>query len=212
LSDFRGAIAVGGFSYGDVLGAGEGWAKSIVFAPRLRDEFARFFARGDTFSLGVCNGCQMMSSLRELIPGAQHWPRFVRNLSEQFEARFVMLQVEPSASLFFRDMAGSRIPVATAHGEGYAEFRDAAQLAGAAPHVVARFVDARGRATETYPFNVNGSPQGITGLTTADGRFTILMPHPERVWRSAQMSWHPRGWPEVSPWYRLFANARRWIG
>jgi phosphoribosylformylglycinamidine synthase len=151
----------------------------------------------------------MMSNLRELIPGAAHWPRFVRNLSEQFEARYVMLEVQSSASLFFRDMAGSRIPVATAHGEGYAEFRDGAQLADAAPHVVVRFVDGRGRATEAYPFNVNGSPHGITGLTTADGRFTILMPHPERVWRTAQMSWHPRDWPEVSPWYRIFANADR---
>jgi phosphoribosylformylglycinamidine synthase len=212
LADFHGIVACGGFSYGDVLGAGEGWAKSILFAPRLRDAFTGFFARADTFSLGVCNGCQMMSNLRELIPGAAHWPRFVRNLSEQFEARYVMLEVQSSASLFFRDMAGSRIPVATAHGEGYAEFRDGAQLADAAPHVVVRFVDGRGRATEAYPFNVNGSPHGITGLTTADGRFTILMPHPERVWRTAQMSWHPRDWPEVSPWYRIFANARRWIG
>jgi phosphoribosylformylglycinamidine synthase len=212
LDEFSGIVACGGFSYGDVLGAGEGWAKSILFAPRLRDDFARFFARPETFSLGVCNGCQMMSSLRELIPGSEHWPRFVRNRSEQFEARLVMLQVEPSASLFFHDMAGSRIPVATAHGEGYAEFRDAAQLAHAAPHVVARFVDGRGRATEAYPLNVNGSPQGITGLTTPGGRVTILMPHPERVWRTAQMSWHPRDWPEVSPWYRMFANARRWIG
>jgi phosphoribosylformylglycinamidine synthase len=212
LEEFHGIVACGGFSYGDVLGAGEGWAKSILFAPRLRDAFGRFFARGDTFSLGVCNGCQMMSNLHELIAGTAHWPRFVRNVSEQFEARLVMLEIEPTASLFFRDMAGSRIPVATAHGEGYAEFRDAAQLALAMPHVVTRFVDGRGHPTETYPLNPNGSPQGIAGLTTADGRFTILMPHPERVWRTAQMSWHPDGWPEVSPWYRLFANARRWIG
>jgi phosphoribosylformylglycinamidine synthase len=212
LDEFQGIVACGGFSYGDVLGAGEGWAKSILFAPRLRDAFGRFFARGDTFSLGVCNGCQMMSNLYELIADTAHWPRFVRNVSEQFEARFVMLEIQPTASLFFRDMAGSRIPVATAHGEGYAEFSDAAQLALATPHVVTRFVDGHGRPTETYPFNPNGSPQGIAGLTTADGRFTILMPHPERVWRTAQMSWHPDGWPEVSPWYRLFANARRWIG
>jgi phosphoribosylformylglycinamidine synthase len=211
LTEFHGIVACGGFSYGDVLGAGEGWAKSILFNARLRDAFAGFFARRDTFSLGVCNGCQMMSSLRELIPGADHWPRFVRNVSEQFEARFALLEVQPSPSLFFRDMAGSRIPVATAHGEGYAEFRDAAQLEAAQPHVAVRFVDGHGRATQTYPFNVNGSPQGITGLTTADGRFTILMPHPERVWRTAQMSWHPREWPEQSPWYRMFANARCWI-
>jgi phosphoribosylformylglycinamidine synthase len=212
LDDFHGIVACGGFSYGDVLGAGEGWAKSILFAPRLRDAFERFFTRGDTFSLGVCNGCQMMSNLHELIPGTAHFPRFVRNLSEQFEARFVMLEIQETSSLFFREMAGSRIPVATAHGEGYAEFRDAAQLALAAPHVVTRFVDNHGRAGETYPFNPNGSPQGIAGLTTPDGRVTILMPHPERVWRTAQMSWHPDDWPERSPWYRLFANARRWIG
>jgi phosphoribosylformylglycinamidine synthase len=212
LPGFDGIVACGGFSYGDVLGAGEGWAKSILFAPRLRDAFARFFARGDTFALGVCNGCQMMSSLRAIVPGTAHWPRFVRNQSEQFEARFAMLEVQPSTSLFFRDMAGSHIPVATAHGEGYAEFRDAAQRSAAQPHVAVRFVDGRGRPTETYPANPNGSPDGIAGLTTLDGRFTILMPHPERVWRTAQMSWHPTGWPEVSPWYRLFANARRHVG
>jgi phosphoribosylformylglycinamidine synthase len=212
LPGFAGIVACGGFSYGDVLGAGEGWAKSILFAPRLRDAFARFFARGDTFALGVCNGCQMMSSLRAIVPGTAHWPRFVRNQSEQFEARFAMLEVQPSASLFFRDMAGSRIPVATAHGEGYAEFRDDAQRAAAQPHVAVRFVDGRGRPTESYPANPNGSPDGLAGLTTSDGRFTILMPHPERVWRTAQMSWHPGDWPEVSPWYRLFANARRHVG
>jgi phosphoribosylformylglycinamidine synthase len=212
LGDFQGLVACGGFSYGDVLGAGEGWAKSVLFAPRLRDAFAAFFTRADTFALGVCNGCQMMSSLHELIPGTAHWPRFVRNQSEQFEARLVMLEIAPSRSLFLHDMAGSRLPVATAHGEGYAEFRDAAQLAQAAGHVVARYVDSRGRPTEAYPFNPNGSPQGIGGLANADGRVTILMPHPERVWRTAQMSWHPDGWPEVSPWYRLFANARRWVG
>ena len=211
LADFQGIVACGGFSYGDVLGAGEGWAKAILFAARLRETFAAFFARPDTFALGVCNGCQMMSSLRELIPGTDHWPRFVRNQSEQFEARLVLLEIAPSRSLFLRDMAGSRIPVATAHGEGYAEFRDAQHLASAAPHVAARFVDGRGLPTERYPCNPNGSPQGIAGLANLDGRVTILMPHPERVWRTAQMSWHPRDWPEVSPWYRLFANARRWI-
>jgi len=212
LADFRGIVACGGFSYGDVLGAGEGWAKSILFNARLRDAFADFFARGDTFALGVCNGCQMMSNLHDIVPGTAHWPHFVRNASEQFEARYVMLEVARSASLFFRGMEGSRIPVALAHGEGYAEFRDAAQLAAAQPHVALRFVDPHARATETYPYNPNGSPQGITGLTSTDGRFTILMPHPERVWRTVQMSWHPDAWGELSPWYRMFANARRGIG
>ncbi len=212
LSEFKGFVAGGGFSYGDVLGAGEGWAKSILFNPRVRDQFAEFFARADSFALGVCNGCQMMSNLRELVPGTAHWPHFVRNASEQFEARLVMVEVEDSPSLFFSGMAGSRIPVATAHGEGYAEFHDAAQLAAARPLVAMRFVDHRGAATEAYPYNVNGSPQGITGLTTADGRFTILMPHPERVHRSVQMSWHPEDWGDASPWMRMFRNARVWLG
>jgi phosphoribosylformylglycinamidine synthase len=212
LAEFKGFVAGGGFSYGDVLGAGEGWAKSILFNPRVRDDFAAFFARPDSFALGVCNGCQMMSNLRELVPGAAHWPHFVRNASEQFEARLVLVEVPRSASLFFTGMHGSRIPVALAHGEGLAEFADDRQLAAARPHVALRFVDNYGRATEKYPFNPNGSPEGITGLTTADGRFTILMPHPERVWRSAQMSWHPDGWGETSPWYRMFGNARRALG
>jgi phosphoribosylformylglycinamidine synthase len=212
LTEFKGIVAGGGFSYGDVLGAGEGWAKSILFNAMVREQFATFFARGDAFALGVCNGCQMMSNLRDMIPGAAHWPRFVRNLSEQFEARLTMVEVETSASLFFRGMEGSRIPVATAHGEGYAEFRDSAQLAAAQHHVTLRFVDTRGRSTEEYPFNCNGSPAGITGLTTHDGRFTILMPHPERVHRSVQMSWHPDGWPDESPWMRMFRNARVWLG
>jgi len=212
LADFRAFVACGGFSYGDVLGAGEGWAKSILFNARARDEFAAFFARDDTFALGVCNGCQMMSNLHELIPGTAHWPHFVRNRSEQFEARFVSLEIQRSPSLFFRGMEGSRIPVATAHGEGYAEFRDAAQLAAAQPMIALRFVDNAGQPTETYPANANGSPQGITGLTTADGRYTILMPHPERVFRTVQMSWHPAGWGEDSPWMRMFRNARAWLG
>ncbi len=212
LAQFAGIVACGGFSYGDVLGAGEGWAKSVLFNARLRDAFAGFFARPDAFALGVCNGCQMMSNLRELIPGAAAWPHFVRNRSEQFEARYVMLEVAPSPSLFFAGMAGSRLPVATAHGEGYAEFHDAAALAAAQPLVALRFVDHRGAPTEAYPYNPNGSPQGITGLTTADGRFTILMPHPERVHRSAQMSWHPAAWGDASPWMRMFRNARAWLG
>ncbi|HQR09733.1 MAG TPA: phosphoribosylformylglycinamidine synthase [Casimicrobiaceae bacterium] len=212
LGEFKGFVAGGGFSYGDVLGAGEGWAKSILFNPSVRDQFAAFLSRGDSFALGVCNGCQMMSNLRELVPGAAHWPHFVRNASEQFEARLVMVEVTPSPSLFFAGMAGSRIPVATAHGEGYAEFHDPAQLAAAQPLVAMRFVDHRGAATESYPYNANGSPQGITGLTTADGRFTILMPHPERVHRSVQMSWHPEEWGDASPWMRMFRNARAWLG
>ena len=170
--------------------------------------FATFFSRGDTFALGVCNGCQMMSALASLVPGASHWPRFVRNRSEQFEARLVEVEVRRSPSLFFRGMEGSRLPVATAHGEGRAEFRDEAHLAAARDLVSLVFVDGRGRAASTYPHNPNGSPEGITGLTTADGRVTILMPHPERVWRTAQLSWSPRGWGETSPWFRMFENAR----
>ncbi len=211
LAEFRGFVACGGFSYGDVLGAGEGWAKSILFNARARDDFAAFFARRDTFALGVCNGCQMMSNLSELIPETAHWPHFIRNKSEQFEARFALLEVQRSPSLFFRGMEGSRIPVATAHGEGYAEFRDAAHLAAAQPLVALCFADNGGRPTEAYPSNVNGSPQGITGLTTVGGRFTILMPHPERVFRTVQMSWHPDGWGEDSPWMRMFRNARAWL-
>jgi phosphoribosylformylglycinamidine synthase len=212
LRGFKGLVAGGGFSYGDVLGAGEGWAKSILFNARARDEFGAFFARGDSFALGICNGCQMLGNLRELVPGTEHWPHFVRNRSEQFEARLVLLEVQRSPSLFFAGMGGSRIPVALAHGEGYAEFRDAAQLAAAKPLVALRFVDHRGEATERYPYNPNGSPRGITGLTTPDGRFTILMPHPERVFRTVQMSWHPDGWGEDSPWMRMFRNARVWLG
>jgi phosphoribosylformylglycinamidine synthase len=212
LARFKGLAACGGFSYGDVLGAGEGWAKSVLFNPRVHDDFAAFFARSDAFSLGVCNGCQMLSSLRAMIPGAAHWPRFVRNRSEQFEARFVLVEVDRSPSLFFRGMEGSRLPVAQAHGEGYAEFDDAAQLAAAQPYVSLRFVDHQGQATERYPYNPNSSPQGITGLSSVDGRASILMPHPERVWRTAQMSWHPPGWGEASPWLRMFRNARVALG
>jgi phosphoribosylformylglycinamidine synthase len=212
LTAFKGIVAGGGFSYGDVLGAGEGWAKSILFNAKVRDQFAAFFARDDAFALGVCNGCQMMSNLREMIPGTAHWPHFVRNASEQFEARLVLVEVVTSPSLFFSGMEGSRLPVATAHGEGYTEFHDAAQLAAAQSLVAMRFIDHRGKATESYPYNCNGSPQGITGLTTADGRVTILMPHPERVHRTAQMSWHPEGWGDASPWMRMFRNARAWLG
>jgi len=212
LADFNAFVACGGFSFGDVLGAGEGWAKSIRFNPRLYDGFAAFFARSDVLALGVCNGCQMMSNLRDLIPGAAAWPRFLRNRSEQFEGRLTLLEVMPSPSLFFKGMEGSRLPVVTAHGEGFAAFADAAALAAAQPLVSLRYIDARGAPTEQYPHNPNGSPLGITGLTTSDGRYTILMPHPERVHRSVQMSWHPPGWGDASPWMRMFRNARVWLG
>jgi len=211
LKRFKGFAACGGFSYGDVLGAGEGWAKSILFNSRARDEFSEFFQRADSFALGVCNGCQMMSNLRELIPGSEHWPHFIRNRCEQFEARLVMVRVESSASLFFSGMDGSRMPIAVAHGEGYAEFSDAGQLLSAQSLVAMRFVDNRGSPTEIYPSNPNGSPSGIAGLTTRDGRFTILMPHPERGFRTVQYSWHPPEWGEDAPWLRIFRNARRWV-
>jgi phosphoribosylformylglycinamidine synthase len=210
LASFKGFAACGGFSYGDVLGGGQGWAKSILFNARARKVFEAFFARADTFALGICNGCQMMSALKELVPGAQHWPSFERNRSEQFEGRLVMVEIVDSPSIVFRGMAGSRIPAVTAHGEGRAQFASAADKEKAL--VCARFVDNRGRVTETYPYNPNGSPDGITGLTTADGRFTILMEHPERVFRSVQMSWAPDGAGEDSAWMRLFRNARAWVG
>jgi phosphoribosylformylglycinamidine synthase len=209
LFGYKGVAACGGFSYGDVLGAGEGWAKSILLNARARDEFEVFFGRNDVFALGVCNGCQMMSNLHQIIPGTAHWPKFLKNKSEQFEARFVMVEVVESPSLFFAGMAGSRMAVSTAHGEGRAVFADGTAQAGAL--VALRFVDNRGAPTEAYPANPNGSPAGITGLTTADGRFTILMPHPERVFRSVQQSWHPDGWAEDSPWMRIFRNARAWV-
>ncbi len=214
LADFHGIVACGGFSYGDVLGAGEGWAKSILFNARARDEFAAFFTRPDSFGLGVCNGCQMFSNLHELISGTELWPHFVRNQVEQFEARLSLVEVLPSPSLFFQGMEGSRLPIAVAHGEGRAEFRQehGAESALAAGLVTLRFVDHWGRPTETYPANPNGSPGGITGLSSQDGRFTILMPHPERVFRTVQYSWHPKQWGENGPWLRLFRNARRWLG
>ena len=212
LRDFKGIAACGGFSYGDVLGAGEGWAKSILFNPRARDEFEAFFKRKDTFALGVCNGCQMMSKLHEIIPGAENWAHFSRNQSEQFEARFVMVEVQPSASIFFDGMAGSRMPIVVSHGEGYAEFENDKHFKAAQKLVTLRYVDHRGDATEIYPLNPNGSPQGITGLTTANGRFTIMMPHPERVFRAVQNSWHPNGWQENGAWLRMFQNARKWVG
>lgn len=211
LSDFKGLAACGGFSYGDVLGAGEGWAKSILFNARARDEFEAFFKRDDSFALGSCNGCQMMSNLKAIIPGAQHWPHFERNLSEQYEARLTLIEVQKSASILFAGMEGSRIPIVTAHGEGKAVFKDAAAMDAARFLVAARYVDNRGKVSEVYPYNPNGSPHGVTALTTPDGRFTIIMPHAERVFRTVAMSWHPADWGEDSPWMRMFRNARAWV-
>jgi phosphoribosylformylglycinamidine synthase len=205
LDGYKGFAAGGGFSYGDVLGGGQGWAKTILFNPRARAEFERFFARNDTFAFGACNGCQMMGALRELIPGARGWPLFMRNRSEQFEARLVMVEIVDSPSILFTGMAGSRMPIVTAHGEGRPSIES--------PSIVCmRYVDNRGRPTEIYPYNPSGAAGGITGLTTPDGRFTIVMPHPERAFRSVQMSWSPPGSPEDSPWMQLFRNARRWVG
>jgi phosphoribosylformylglycinamidine synthase len=214
LRDFRGVVACGGFSYGDVLGAGEGWAKSALFHEKTRAEFAAFFAREDAFALGVCNGCQMMSNLHSIIPGSEHWPRFVQNQSERYEGRFVSVKVEKSPSVLFAGMEGSVIPIAVAHGEGYAEFTDAAamQRCSNSGLVAARFVDNHHAPTEQYPLNPNGSPLGMTALTTTTGRVTIMMPHPERVFRSACMSWSPKTWGEDSPWMKLFYNARAWVG
>jgi phosphoribosylformylglycinamidine synthase len=214
LDEFAGLVACGGFSYGDVLGAGEGWAKSILYNPRARAQFEAFFARPDTFSLGVCNGCQMMSALKEIIPGAALWPRFVRNRSEQFEARFGLVRVEQSGAALATGMAGAVMPIVVSHGEGRAEFRDEThqQACIDAELVWLRYVDNHGRVATRYPANPNGSPAGIAGLTSADGRVTIAMPHPERVFRSIQHSWRPEHWGEDSPWMRLFRNARVWVG
>ncbi|WP_340122042.1 phosphoribosylformylglycinamidine synthase [Methylobacter svalbardensis] len=212
LADFTGLVACGGFSYGDVLGAGGGWAKSILFNPRCRDEFAAFFQRPDTFGLGVCNGCQMMSGLKDIIPGAEHWPRFMRNTSEQFEARVALVEVQKSPSILFAGMEGSRMPVAIAHGEGRAEFAVDPAVALEAGAVALCYVDNYGELTTEFPANPNGSPFGITGLTTTDGRFTIMMPHPERCFRTLQNSWHPDDWEEYGAWMRLFRNARVWVG
>ncbi len=210
LKDFKGVVACGGFSYGDTLGAGIGWARSITFNPVLSEQFQAFFARTDTFGLGVCNGCQMFAELADIIPGAQDWPRFTTNRSERFEARYSMVEVLESPSLFFRGMAGSRLPIAVAHGEGYANF---AYRGDAAKAIAAmRFVDNTGAPTEVYPFNPNGSAGGLTSVTTADGRFTAMMPHPERVFRNIQMSWTPLDKSELSPWMQLWRNARRWVG
>jgi phosphoribosylformylglycinamidine synthase len=209
LDMFQGFVACGGFAYGDTLGAGEGWARSILFNPRLADQFAAFFGRGDTFALGVCNGCQMMAALAPMIPGAQAWPKFTRNKSEQFEARLSLVEVLASPSIFFAGMEGSRIPIAVAHGEGYADFSQRGDPA--AVHRAMRFVDHHGAPTEAYPFNPNGSPDGLTAVTTADGRYTVLMPHPERVFRNVLMSWTSGERSAASPWMRMFGNARAWL-
>lgn len=213
LEQFKGLVACGGFSYGDVLGAGEGWAKSILFNSRARDAFSAFFQRQDTFALGVCNGCQMLSNLHELIPGSRLWPHFVRNLSEQFEARVATVQVQKSASIFLQGMEGSRMPIAIAHGEGRAEFSSAEQLTELENSglVALKYVDNYGQVANTYPLNPNGSPEGITGLSTEDGRVTIMMPHPERVFRAVQNSWAPDEWQEDGAWMRMFRNARAWV-
>ncbi len=210
---FKGLVACGGFSYGDVLGAGEGWAKSALFNSRARDAFQAFFERNDSFALGVCNGCQMMSNLHELIPGTEYWPHFVRNRSEQFEARVAMVEVQKSNSIFLQGMAGSRMPIAIAHGEGHAEFASEEALleADVSGCVALRYVDNHGKVTEAYPANPNGSPRGITGLTSRDGRVTIMMPHPERVFRAVQNSWRPDEWQEDAALMRMFRNARVWV-
>ncbi|WUR16093.1 phosphoribosylformylglycinamidine synthase [[Empedobacter] haloabium] len=210
LADFQGVIAVGGFSYGDVLGAGEGWAKSILFNPALSEQFAQFFQRSDTFGLGICNGCQMMSNLKSIIPGAHAWPKFTTNKSEKFEARFAMVEVLDSPSIFFQGMAGTQSPIAVAHGEGYADFSQTGDVSAVLGAM--RYVDNHGNATEAYPYNPNGSPGGLTSVTTPDGRFTVLMPHAERVFRTVQHSWAPASWGEESPWMRMFRNARKFVG
>ncbi|WP_373698668.1 phosphoribosylformylglycinamidine synthase [Neisseria dentiae] len=215
LADFNMLAACGGFSYGDVLGAGEGWAKSILFHPELRDQFAAFFADPDTLTLGVCNGCQMVSNLAEIIPGTQGWPKFKRNASEQFEARLSMVQVPKSPSLILAEMQGSSLPVIVSHGEGRADFTHlGSRNVSDGLNIALQYIDGLGAVTQTYPLNPNGSPQGIAGVTNADGRVTIMMPHPERVYRTAQMSWHPDEWKdsELSGWYRLFAGARKALG
>ena len=213
LRDFKGLAACGGFSYGDVLGAGEGWAKSILFNPKARSEFESFFHRPETFTLGVCNGCQMVSNLKDLIPGAAHWPRFVQNASERFEARFASVKIESTPAVLLRGMEGSILPITLAHGEGRAEFSGSATAEKCLETglVSLRYVDNHHVYTERYPLNPNGSPLGINGLTTTDGRALIMMPHPERAFRTCQNSWHPADWAEDGPWLRLFQNARLFV-
>jgi phosphoribosylformylglycinamidine synthase len=213
LSEFKGVVACGGFSYGDVLGAGEGWAKSIFFHPAVREEFAGFFARPDSFALGICNGCQMFAALKDLIPGAELWPRFVQNRSEQYEARFSLVEVQPSPSVLLAGMAGSLLPIAVAHGEGRAEFASAqaAQVCATSGLVGLHYVHPDRRVAARYPANPSGTPHGIAALSNRDGRVTITMPHPERSFRYLQNSWRPREAGEFSGWMRLFRNARRFV-
>ncbi len=211
LDEFSGFVACGGFSYGDVLGAGAGWAKSILLNSDLRDQFKEFFADPSTFAIGICNGCQMLAQMSPIMPGTAHWPRFARNGSEQFECRTSLVEIVDSPSILYKGMEGSRLPIVVAHGEGFAQFKDESQLEAAEEYVTLRFIDGHGNASETYPINPNGSPQGITGLTSEDGRFNILMPHPERTHRVENFSWRPEGWNR-SPWLRMFENVRVWVG
>ena len=210
LNDFNAMVACGGFSYGDVLGAGGGWAKSILFNPQLRDQFSQFFANESTLSLGVCNGCQFISTLAEIIPGAENWPRFVRNKSERFEARAAMVKINDTNSLWFKGMAGSHMPIAVSHGEGRVEFKTPENLTAlqAQNLIVAQYIDSHLNVTETYPANPNGSALGITAISNVDGRIATMMPHPERVFRAVSNSWHPEDWSEDSAWMRIFRNAR----
>ena len=214
LADFSVLVACGGFSYGDVLGAGEGWAKTILFNPRARTEFETFFARPETLSLGICNGCQMLSTLKELIPGTEPWPRFVRNRSEQFEARLSLVRVEAGPSAFLSGMEGSILPIAVSHGEGRAEFTAGShpEACGTDRLIALRYVDTRGDIASRYPHNPNGSPDGIAGVCSVDGRVTLAMPHPERVFGSVQHSGCPADWDDDGPWLRLWRNARAWLG
>lgn len=216
LSDMQGLVAVGGFSYGDVLGAGEGWARTIRFNDQLSEQFAAYFARPDVFALGVCNGCQMMATLSSMIPGAEYWPKFTYNQSAKYEARLTMVEIASSPSIFFKDMEGTQLPIAVAHGEGYANFAEQGNKEKVLASV--RYVNNYGQITETYPANPNGSPYGLAGVTTADGRFSIMMPHPERVTRNVMMSWAPESWGvkdeggDYTPWMRMFMNARVALG
>jgi phosphoribosylformylglycinamidine synthase len=213
LEDYIGLIACGGFSYGDVLGAGEGWAKTVLFNNQLKDQFEKFFVRKDTFSLGVCNGCQMLSNLKSLIPGANLWPRFVRNISEQFEARVSLVRVESSSSVLLNGMEGSTIPIAVSHGEGRAEFSSTEDLVNLNKNkqIALRFVENDLEIASHYPANPNGSPEGLTGITSTDGRVTLMMPHPERVFRTVLNSWYPKDWKENGAWMRMFINARQFV-
>ena len=206
LEQFKGLVACGGFSYGDVLGAGRGWANSILFNPKAKENFSKFFEREDSFSLGVCNGCQMLSNLKDIIPGTENWPTFNRNRSEQFEARFSSITIKESKSIFFQGMEGSTMPIAIAHGEGRATFNG-----NQTSDIALQYVDHFNQPTQLYPNNPNGSDLSTAGVTNISGQVTIMMPHPERVFRAVQNSYHPESWNERSPWLRMFENARKWV-